>query len=62
MVNQLELIKIYEISIQIANSNDQMVGEKSNLYVTIEQLHEILMRFAILDAPTKPKEARNGEE
>lgn len=36
-----------------ASKNDQLVGEKNDLYVTMEQLHEIMLGIA-------QEEASNG--
>ena len=38
------LMKIYTEAINIARANEQVVGEKKDYYVTLEQLEAMLMR------------------
>lgn len=40
-------IEIYTKAIQLANKNNQTVGEKRDLYITIEQLEQIIKNASV---------------
>jgi hypothetical protein len=41
-----ELFEVYLQALKIASSSNQVVGEKNDLYVTLEELHEIISRLS----------------
>ena len=48
------LMQIYTEVIKFAHSNNQVVGENNDFYITLEQLEAIMMKF--LSIPKKEEE------